>query len=497
MADRYYQQLLDSYVRIEESLSARLFDGVSSHLSPFISRVDYLASIGDMDGALQTIKTIELSSLFKSLEDVVKAYTRLSFSVGCRMVGAVRRISPLNTAEAAEYIDLSVGNLRGAVTIGFPKLAQQEVLQLMSTSVKADEPKPRVIRPFQSFIDDKGKVYFNTAASLHNSRVAAYGFALNASLVGVDSYRVNEQLDSKICPICSEMHGKTFKVSDALQFLDKVSRMSDPEELKAAQPWPKQDKRSFDEFRLLTSDQLVSKGWHTPPYHPRCRGVLAVTTKVPRLELVYGDRRRPTPVVTTREDLSLVGVGDDHLSNWNRLVPANPSEVARVLSGKDDQKLAVSSTPTAVTIALPGSRRSISVAETGVSVKAPDLTADYARTMYLLGKDLGKQSVSFTGSSILLRMKYGLTHTRGQLLSAHDELKLLYAAGTLSPEYASMLVDLVEAESLDGFERGVIKLPSEVASKVSVGADIESVLYVRDQASVDRFLSFTGDLGTL
>lgn len=124
-----------------------------------------------------------------------------------------------------------------------------------------------------------GRNMVKVATSLQMSRMAAYGFSAEATARGVTTYRINEQLDSRTCKICQTMHNKTFEVADAYRKLDALIRVKDPDDLKLLAPFPKQDAKSIADIRTLTTQQLQERGYDTPPFHPSCRGLLAVAKK--------------------------------------------------------------------------------------------------------------------------------------------------------------------------------------------------------------------------
>lgn len=147
--------------------------------------------------------------------------------------------------------------------------------------------KAAIVRPFVSFrnnVELGAAGMLQLIASLHTSRLSAYGFTVEAQVLGVDRYAISEQLDNRICPICRIMHGKTFEVSSARSLLNDVLRADDPDDLRTLQPWPRQDKKSVAEFKKLTNEQLVSRHWNIPPFHPSCRGILVHVDNVPRIE---------------------------------------------------------------------------------------------------------------------------------------------------------------------------------------------------------------------
>lgn len=62
--------------------------------------------------------------------------------------------------------------------------------------------------------------------------------------------------------MCRMMHGKRFKVAEARRLLDVVTRVTNPDDLKALQPWPGQSKGALEEMKGMTSEELVARGWH-------------------------------------------------------------------------------------------------------------------------------------------------------------------------------------------------------------------------------------------
>jgi hypothetical protein len=133
-----------------------------------------------------------------------------------------------------------------------------------------------------------GSASIHIASSLQMSRVAGYGFSFEAYTRGITTYDISEVMDKRTCPVCRRMDGMTFVVEDALVKLDMLIRITDPEELKLLAPFPKQDKDSLKLMDAMDSRELRDRGWDTPPFHPRCRGVL-VTHRVV-VEGTHGNR---------------------------------------------------------------------------------------------------------------------------------------------------------------------------------------------------------------
>jgi hypothetical protein len=129
-------------------------------------------------------------------------------------------------------------------------------------------------RIIEGLLSGEGEDLSIVVVSLQSSRLAQYGALLEAVSSGISSYRVDEQLDNRTCPVCEIMHGQVFEVRAALERVDSVLSLTDANDLKNVAPWPKQNKDSVEWLRGLSSEELVKHGWDTPPYHPLCRGLL-------------------------------------------------------------------------------------------------------------------------------------------------------------------------------------------------------------------------------
>jgi len=54
-----------------------------------------------------------------------------------------------------------------------------------------------------------GRATFDIQANLTTSRLISYGFLAEATARGITTYQVSEVLDTRTCPVCQYMHGKT------------------------------------------------------------------------------------------------------------------------------------------------------------------------------------------------------------------------------------------------------------------------------------------------
>lgn len=174
-----------------------------------------------------------------------------------------------------------------------------------------------------------GRMQADLSANLTTSRLVTLGFLAEAQQKSITTYQVNEVLDSRTCPVCQYMHGKTFDVAQEYTRVLTALGTSDPKELKAIAPWPSQSKAGLRDLSGMTLSQMQSAGFGSPPYHPLCRGVLAITGTV--TEQIQLGKLVPvqTPEVDTpeapdrvQEFLSLLNAAEDvAMQNLHTLNP--------------------------------------------------------------------------------------------------------------------------------------------------------------------------------
>lgn len=185
----------------------------------------------------------------------------------------------------------------------------------------------RVIRDFTSF-DHEGNTMLKLISQLHTSRVSAFGFTAEADVLGVETYAINEQLDNKICPVCRAMHGRTFTVTSARRLLDQVLFEDNPDTIKSLQPWPSQKASNVAAMKGMTDEELINRGWHIPPFHPWCRGLLVHVDDVPDL--------KPEPLAEGEIDNRTRLGRPVRLSDFDNLDPRSPEFLLEIRGLKQE-----------------------------------------------------------------------------------------------------------------------------------------------------------------
>lgn len=298
---------VEAFLSLERSLIDRM---VSSWLEMAKDLLpDIVAALREQDYATaeQIINNLDFEPIYEENKDYIKFLT-ISFMLfgATRLTPEVQRtaMASLNTNE---IVDAAVENF-GASIMGYVEDSVREnLMTLVSEMALSDEEAPlaeseieieteakaevakqtRVVNPFVSFAnaaETEAAKTLQLAASLHAVRLSAYGFTAEAEVLEEVEYTISAQLDSRVCPICEYMDGKTFRVADAKEALNVILREKNPDALKSLQAWPRQDEDSVAFFKSLSDDELIDRNWHIPPFHPNCRCLLVHVEAVPRIE---------------------------------------------------------------------------------------------------------------------------------------------------------------------------------------------------------------------
>lgn len=348
----------EAFLALESALAKRLTDTLQSLVGPVYLKVQGALDSGDFSEAERLVRAISLGDLYEKNKAYVAYMTNLAMLFGASRVTAnpgttvvglgFEKNTSFNMAQVLSQ-SLGVKAEQYLIDQGLQLIAQHKEAQQATKAEKTADPtnptppKPqRILRDFQTFMRESGKAYLDVTSSLHTSRVSAYGFTAEALALGIEEYQINEQLDNRICSVCAQMHGKRFKVRDARASLDVVTRVSDPDQLKLLQPWPKKNKATLEAITAMTPEELVGKNWHIPPFHPRCRGMLSRVGKVPELTPEKTFKPAPEPYVATDADFTAMllpkpsKVGVQH---WNEKVKVAPLEVASVMTGDTAERI--------------------------------------------------------------------------------------------------------------------------------------------------------------
>jgi len=307
---------ISAYLDLEKGLKAKLKSKMDKHIKAKAAKIGGRLSRGNIPGALEVVNTIDMSVCYVGMNKYLRQHATMTMLLGSSGLTPVKETQiyrskrlpdegKLIIVQLKKMLDDSTKRLRKKASIIIDKF-EQEAKDIDFGKLEKADPIIKEITEAQ--LISEGDNVLDLSASLQSSRLAAMGHVIEAEALGVTTYRISEQLDRRTCPVCSVMHGKEFSIVEARGKLDAAISTDDPAELKQVSPWPKQDANSVADLRNMSSEQLVSSGFQTPPYHPMCRGQLVVTSAVEPLspavldDILNNPEASPFNIPVTLED---------------------------------------------------------------------------------------------------------------------------------------------------------------------------------------------------
>jgi len=311
----------EAFLVLEFSLAKKLDTATKKEYLPKVKRAASAARKGDFNNARDEINSINLTKAVIAQRQFIELIGMQAILFGARDFSAAKdtgfagKPPPEQLKKATDtIIRMIVLNTTELIKKSAHRLLDlEEVAQKESEFVTQKGATSGFVRSFTSNVSSNGKSMIDIGSSLHTSRLASWGFTTEASLLGHTSFMVSEVMDGRTCPVCSAMNGKVFPVDTAKLRLEGVLDVTDPEQLKSMAPWPNQSKQGIKKLQSMSDGELINAGWDTPPYHPRCRGVLRRTDKeaplsVPTIPLPIATEA--VEAQTVREVVPLLDVAD-------------------------------------------------------------------------------------------------------------------------------------------------------------------------------------------
>jgi hypothetical protein len=321
----------ENFLILERSLSDRLKKRWAAQFAPIKKKLLAAVENDDPFTAHDVIESLDqLAEVHRGLHSYIEYVGTAALLFGASRVRPLRetslmqgpkRVPPAVKKATKVFENLLLESRKSIKKIAYQmldKIEHDKVLERDAQLFKAD-----AIRDASFYLDriqEAGEGTIDITASLHTSRLSSYGFLIEADITEVTSYQIDEVLDSRTCPVCHYMHGKVFTVSRALEKAEHLVEVDDPEELKTLAPFFKQSAENLARLRVMDTDELEAMGMDMPPFHPLCRGLLAVAGTIVEVELTQIPEISPE----LYERLKGVRIEFDESTEFMRVEPVSP-----------------------------------------------------------------------------------------------------------------------------------------------------------------------------
>jgi hypothetical protein len=222
---------------------------------------------GVVEEQRRRLEELAVSSLLFGAQNVSGSPATTSFARGTQplpwaLQQALDQLTDIVETAGAEQMRKSIHDLVRSLEVSLPTIqkADQSLVDMLNGAVMGT-----------------GKMTVDVGANLTTSRLVTLGFLSEAMDAKIDTYQINEVLDSRTCPVCQYMHGKTFRVEQEFSRVLMTIGTADTKELKSIAPWPSASKAGLTNLNGMSLGEMQAAGYGSPPFHPGCRGVLALT----------------------------------------------------------------------------------------------------------------------------------------------------------------------------------------------------------------------------
>ncbi|CAH0448232.1 hypothetical protein SM030_00099 [Vibrio phage vB_VpaS_sm030] len=285
----------------------------ADELAEFVDREDY-------EGLRAHIDDLTLEPLYETNKETIEAYHLASMFYGAESIssnpiskveGLVPDIVRAATEQTGVMLTDSADTIKGFLNDKLDKHLEN----LSSRGLKNDGGKQRILTQFKDGLKktakSRGSNLVDLVSSLNSTRLMSYGFFNECALVGIKAYRYDALRDVRTTEFCEHLDNKVFIIDNQLERLDTELRINDSQQIKEFAPFPRWDQ--LEEFKQMTDEQLIARGWCYPPLHFYCRSVLQYVEgriqvaglEIPTAEQGLQEILSPTEI---RAMLNMVGI---------------------------------------------------------------------------------------------------------------------------------------------------------------------------------------------
>ncbi|NIT54872.1 MAG: hypothetical protein GWN00_01090 [Aliifodinibius sp.] len=262
------------FITLEESLTDRLLSTWEPIGRRIADRILRYFRDDDWDSVNEEIGKIDLTRCLEGNIAYMNYVGSMSFMFGVSRLGEPTQSAFMESGDSIPVLTEAKNQSR--MILESASTTAQKVLKnmLLREDRRQRVQKAELIKNFVSSFDDRvlaGGGMPHLAASLHTSRLAQFGYTVEATLIGQTHYIINAILDGRECPVCRTLDKEVFEVHTLQERLIKVFRATTTEELISLSPWPGQSAAELERLGQMSSEEIVNNGYDAPPYHPLCR----------------------------------------------------------------------------------------------------------------------------------------------------------------------------------------------------------------------------------
>ncbi len=254
---------------LEVAFERRLFRAWHDAADPIFAKIEQAVEDKDFAQARLLANELDLTEVGTGQREWIK-YMLLSFAVWGAGNATDGNPSFVGTGIHNVVLDRATDQILAYLEHNGTSEMRDSVLQSIADAEGTVQKADSYIKPLTSFAKT-GDPQLQLISSLNSSRMATWGFVAEADVRGETEYVLDVILDGRTSDFCRHVAAerRVFRVEDARRLVNTALAVTDPNELRTVQPWPKQTKEAIDSYREMSTEELVALGLQIPPFHPR------------------------------------------------------------------------------------------------------------------------------------------------------------------------------------------------------------------------------------
>lgn len=308
---------LESFLTLEFSLARRLEAARRETMAPVAEEIVSAAKKDRYDIAHDIVnKKISFEPMLAKVGAIFEITGLSAFVLGAATFrdGDVTATSIMRGAPRLAPVDAAISGFadqfRGKLLRTYQDRVHRELIKLERESregddVGADSDESEFVSIFAADIATEaarlnsavasGKAYVDIGANMTTSRLTSYGYLSESMIAGVQQFQRTAVLDDGTCAFCRALHGRIFKVPNALQQLqDQLLKLGEGGDALSGTPFPVQSLKKLQGG--MDADAVQEQGLALPPSHPLCRCTMVRVGNVPKKELFNEGRIIRAPI---------------------------------------------------------------------------------------------------------------------------------------------------------------------------------------------------------
>ena len=263
--------LLETWLSIEASYSALLARRVRASIDSVRDELTEAIDSGEAARAVRIVESLQMPDVSEVDRKTARLIGLTALQFGTSTIRKSQTKRWLKTDADLHMLDAGTDQLFVTERVSIPRMLAETLAKGIDTPAqKADVPA------WAAGLDEAVEDTSALISNLTTSRLVNYGALVQIRADRVTEYGLKVTLDGKTSKVCRELNRRKprFKVHDGIDTLERALLAQDPSSLRSIQPWIPNTAAVLEELRHLPAHNLRARGWHVPPFHPKCRTIV-------------------------------------------------------------------------------------------------------------------------------------------------------------------------------------------------------------------------------